>query len=66
MKTTIKGSEKISAGRGYFVYNMGGKFFAIFNYGDGEVQFLSKPYGTENGANKALASYLLQAEPLRA
>jgi hypothetical protein len=58
--TTINGSQKIG-NRGYFVYSMGGKFFAIFSYGDGDVQFLSKPYGTEKGADKALTAYRKQA-----
>lgn len=62
MNTTITPSEKVGK-RGYFVYAMGSKFFAIFSYGDGDVQFLSKPYGTEKGADKALTAYLAQAEP---
>ena len=60
MNTTITPSQKVGQ-RGYFVYAQGGKFFAIFNYGDGDVQFLSKPYGTENGADKFLTSYRKQA-----
>ena len=60
MNTTITSSQKVGQ-RGYFVYAQGGKFFAIFSYGDGDVQFLSKPYGTEKGADKFLTSYRKQA-----
>ena len=60
MNTTITPNQKVGQ-RGYFVYAQGGKFFAIFSYGDGDVQFLSKPYGTEKSADKFLTSYRKQA-----
>lgn len=63
MNTTIKPSEKIGK-RGYFVYAQGGMFFAIFSYGDGDVQFLSRPYRTESGASKFLTNYRSYVECL--
>ena len=60
MNTTITNKEK-NGNRGYFVYHMGEVFFAIFSYGDGDVEFLSKPYRTQKGADKYLTEYRKQA-----
>jgi hypothetical protein len=36
-------------------------FFAVFEFNDGEVLFLSKPYRTVNGATKRLLSHINQS-----
>jgi hypothetical protein len=36
-------------------------FFAVYSYGDGELQFLSKSYRTQKGADKYLTEYRKQA-----
>ena len=60
MNTTITNKEKVG-NRGYFIYHMGSMFFAIYSYGDGDVEFLSKPYRTQKGADKYLTEYRKRA-----
>ena len=60
MNTTITSKQTVG-NRGYFIYHMGEFFFAIYSYGDGDVQFLSKPYRTQKGADKCLTEYRKRA-----
>lgn len=60
MNTTITNKEKVG-NRGYFIYHTGKVFFAIYSYGDGDVEFLSKRYRTQKGADKFLTEYRKQA-----
>jgi hypothetical protein len=64
MNTTITNKDKVGK-RGYFLYAMNGYectlFFAVYSYGDGELQFLSKSYRTQKGADKYLTEYRKQA-----
>lgn len=41
----------------YKVSKIGGSFFAVFQFNDGEVLFLSKPYSKELNAEKRLKNH---------
>ena len=45
----------------YKVTNIGNAFFAVFQFNDGEVLFLSKSYRTINGATKRLINHCASA-----
>lgn len=49
-KTTNSGTYKVKF--------IGKRFFAVFEFFDGEVLFLSKPYATERNATKRLINHI--------